>query len=41
MRLLHPNVNTLECSRFQEVTKASPLVGEYLNSILWVKREPA
>ena len=41
MRLLHPNMNILESSRPQEITKASPSVDEYLGSVLWVKHEPA
>ena len=41
MRLLHPNVNILNFSRFKETTEASLSLGEYLNLISRVKRRPA
>ena len=41
IRILYPNVNMLECSRLQETAKTSLLVGEYLDSVPWVKRDLA
>ena len=40
-KLSHPNVYILECSKAQARARASPSVGEYLDSADFVNREPA